>query len=157
MSASDHFDFWICYRGPKNKKYVFFIFPCWKIIFVEKMDFLKIWWVSHISHSKTQNSSIDTILLSLIVLEIFHKNYFSTLTLNAVSTPQIWKRGKIKKHVFLIFRSSITYPKIEMIGGGHLKYSPCQWFPNCGSRSLFWEVAVVIFRWGFLALIYSNY
>ena len=26
MSASDHFDFWICYRGPKNKKYVFFLF-----------------------------------------------------------------------------------------------------------------------------------
>ena len=26
MSASDHFDFWICYRGPKNKKYVFFYF-----------------------------------------------------------------------------------------------------------------------------------
>ena len=90
------------------------------------MDSLKIWWVSHISHSKTQNSSIDTIPLSLIVLEIFHKNDFSTLTLNAVFTPQMWKRGKIKKHVFLIFRSSITYPKIEMIGGGHLKYSPCQ-------------------------------
>ena len=27
MSASDHFDFWISYKGPKNKKYVFFIFP----------------------------------------------------------------------------------------------------------------------------------
>ena len=26
MSASNHFDFWICYRGPKNKKYVFFYF-----------------------------------------------------------------------------------------------------------------------------------
>ena len=26
MSASDNFDFWICYRGPKNKKYVFFYF-----------------------------------------------------------------------------------------------------------------------------------
>ena len=90
------------------------------------MDFLKIWWVSHISHSKTQNSSIDTNPLSLIVLEIYHKNDFSTLTLNAVFTPQIWKRGKIKKHVFLIFRSSVTYPKIEMIGGGHLKHSPCQ-------------------------------
>ena len=61
------------------------------------MDFLKIWWVSHISHSKTQNSSIDTIPLSLIVLETFHKNDFSTLTLNAVLTPQIWKRGKMKK------------------------------------------------------------
>ena len=111
MSASNHFDFWICYRGPKNKKYVFFYFSpfsylggenCvqslgWKIIFVEKMDFLKIWWVSHISHSKTQNSSIDTIPLSLIVLEISHKNDFSTLTLNAVFTPQIWKPGKNKK------------------------------------------------------------
>ena len=63
--------------------------------------------------------------LSLIVLEIFHKNDFSILTLNAVFTPQIWKQGKIKKHVFLIFRPSITYPKIEMIGDGHLKYSPC--------------------------------
>ena len=60
------------------------------------------------------------------VLEIRHKNDFSTLTLNAVFTPQIWNRGKIKKHVFLIFRSSITYPKMEMIGGGHLKYSPCE-------------------------------
>ena len=38
------------------------------------------------------------------------------------------KTGKNKKkHVFLIFRSSITYPKIEMIGGGHLKYSPCKY------------------------------
>ena len=37
MSASDHFDFWISYRGPKNKKYVFFyfspvfIFGGWKL------------------------------------------------------------------------------------------------------------------------------
>ena len=38
------------------------------------------------------------------------------------------KTGKNKKHVFLIFRSSITYPKIKMIGGGHLKYSPCSKF-----------------------------
>ena len=59
-------------------------------------------------------------------VHFFHKNDFSTLTLNAVFTPQIWKRGEIKKHVFLIFRSSITYPKIKMIGGGHLKYSPCK-------------------------------
>ena len=103
-----------------NKKITIFY------VLFKQMDFLKIWWVSHISHSKTQNSSIDTIPLSLIVLEIFHKNDFSTLTLNAVFTPQIWKRGKIKKHVFLIFRSSITYPKIKMIGGGHLKYSPCK-------------------------------
>ena len=59
-------------------------------------------------------------------VHFFHKNDFSTLILNAVFTPQICKRGKIKKHVFLIFRSSITYPKIKMIGGGHLKYSPCK-------------------------------
>ena len=26
VSAADHFDFWICYRGPKNKKYVCFYF-----------------------------------------------------------------------------------------------------------------------------------
>ena len=33
MSASDHFDFWICYRGPKNKKYVFFFsrFHIWGV------------------------------------------------------------------------------------------------------------------------------
>ena len=123
----------------KIRNTCFFIFPrfhIWgvktafkvrveKSFFWKKLDFLKIWWVSHISHSKTQNSSIDTIPLSLIVLEIFHKNDFSTLTLTAVFTPQIWKRVKIKKHVFLIFRSSITYPKIEMIGGRHVKYSPC--------------------------------
>ena len=111
----------------------------WKIIFVEKMDFLKIWWGSHISHSKTQNLFIDTIPLSLIVLEIFHKNDFSTLTLNAVFTPQICKRGKIKKHVFLIFRSSVTYPKIEMIGGGHLIYSPCKSRYRGGAGTSHWQ------------------
>ena len=47
--------------------------------------------------------------------------HYSPISNSSRDIPQIWKRGKIKKHVFLIFRSSITYPKIEMIGGGELK------------------------------------
>ena len=123
------FWFLICYRRPKNKKYVFFYFSPFSYlgvktafkVMVEKSFLWKklTFWKSGASVifriQRHNNSSIDTIPLSLIVLEIYHKNYFSTLTLNAVFTPQIWKRGKIKKHVFLIFRSSITYPKIEMI------------------------------------------
>ena len=80
---------------------------------------------------------IDTIPLSLIVLEIFYKNDFSTLTLNAAFTPKYENGGKIKKHVFLIFQSSITYQKIEMIEGGHLKYSPCQSGRRVGRVAIF--------------------
>ena len=61
------------------------------------MDFLKIWWVSHISHSKTQISSIDTIPLSLIVLEIFHKNDFSNPNFERSFHPPNMKTGKNKK------------------------------------------------------------
>ena len=57
-------------------------------------------------------------------VHFFHKNDFSTLTLNGTFHPPNMKTGENKKHVFLIFRSSMTYPKIKKVGDGHLKYSP---------------------------------
>ena len=57
---------------------------------------------------------------------IFPQKWFFNPNFERSFHPPNMKTGKNKKHVFLIFRSSITYPKIKMIGGGHLKYSPCQ-------------------------------
>ena len=139
MSASDHFDFWICYRGPKNKKNVFFYFSPFsylrvKTAFKVRVEISFLWNTSRTIRDRGIVSMDEfyvfecEIWLTYQIFKksfCFHKNDFSTLTLNAVFTPQIWKRGKIKKHEYLIFRSSITYPKIKMIGGGHLKYSPC--------------------------------
>ena len=139
MSASDHFDFWICYRGPKNKKYVFFIFPrfhIWGWKLRSKLG-LK-------NHFCGINGLFENLVSQLYLAfkdtKFVHWHY-SPISNSSRDIPQKWffnpnfersfhpsnmKTGKNKKHVFLIFRSSITYPKIEMIGGGHLKYSPCK-------------------------------
>ena len=58
--------------------------------------------------------------------------HYSPIPNSSRDIPQKWffiPNFERSFHVFLIFRSSITYPKIKMIGGGHLKYSPCQTSP----------------------------
>ena len=114
MSASDHFDFGYVIEDRKIRNACFLFFPVF--IFWGVKTAFKVRVKNHfcgknglfenlVSQSyfafKDTKFVIDTIPLSLIVLEIFHKNDFSTLTLNTVFTPppppQIWKRGKNKK------------------------------------------------------------
>ena len=142
VSASDHFDFWICYRGSKNKKYVFFLFFSvflfggWKLR--SKLG-LK-------NHFCGKNGLFENLVsqsyFAFKDTKFVHWHY-SPIFNSSRDIPQKWffnpnfercfhppppkyENEENKKIRIFYFRSSITYPKIEMIGGGYLRYSPCE-------------------------------